>query len=376
MNKGKLLPLYLSQGLRQFAISLFSLFSAIYIYKISGSLRSVFLFFLLFHLANFLAAFMAEEWALKSELRSLVRIGQGLMFFAILLLLFSEKSRFLLFIAPIAWGFSASFYWFGWYGLMAKGGRLGEYGRSLGWLEIFNLVPSFLSPILAGFLIHFYGYTGLFLMALVILFLSLFGLRGLGKEKTHYDTTPQEIWSLFKTHKRMVLAYFGASASATIYGISFPLYLFLILRKELSLGEFFSLSLIIVAVVNFLIGREIDKHGKRNLVASGSLLSYLVWLGRLLGWGVVWLFFLDVTDRVVEKMTSMPLEVLSYEKALNGATGRAILFRETAVELGAIFVCLVLLLIKDLRFSFVLGAWMALLPLLLIKKKGMYGDGW
>ena len=99
-------------------------------------------------------------------------------------------------------------------------------------------------------------------------------------------------------------------------------------------------------------------------------------VGKIAGVGRGLVVFLDVTDRVGEKMISMPLEVLSYEKALNGgATGRAILFRETAVELGAIFVCLVLLLIEDLHFSFVLGAWMVLLPLLLIKKKGMYGDG-
>lgn len=375
MKRRSLLPLYFTQSLRQFTLSFLSLFSAIYIYKTLNSLTFVFLFFLFLHLAKFLTNFLAEELSLKLGLKKQIYLGQIFLILAILCLLFSQKNSYLLFLAPFCWGVSSGFYWFGWHGLMAKIAALGEYGQALGKQEIFSLVPLLVGPILGGVLINFFGYSALFSAACFFIILSFLTFQPLSEEKTHYDTTPSEVFNLLKTHQRMFLAYFGDSGSAVVYIIVFPLYLFLILKRELVIGEFFSLSLILVAILNFLIGRFVDIRGKREMIFSGTLLSFFIWLGRVIARGVNFFFFLDVSERVVEKMTAIPLNVLTYEKALDGgSTGRAVLFREMAAELGAMFACLMLLLISNLRLSFVLGAILTLFPLLVIKKGGVYGD--
>lgn len=306
------------------------------------------------------------------------QVWLGLIFLALTLafLFFSQRFSFLLFPAAVFWGMSTGFYWFGRHGLMAKLAENGHYGLALGRQEVFSLIPLLSSPILGGILINFFGYGALFSVSLFFILLSLFTLRPAPEERTHIDTSPAEILSLFKTHKRMFLAYFGDSAAANIYVIVFPLYLFLILGRELSIGEFFSLALILVAVLNFLIGKFVDLRGKRELIGFGSVFSFFIWMGRVIFRQVQILFFLDVSDRVVEKMTSIPLSVLTYEKALDSrATGRAVLFREMAIEMGAIFVCLMLLILQDLRLSFVLAAILTSLPLLLVRKRGIYGDG-
>lgn len=374
--KTKLLPLYLTQALRQFAISLLSLFSAIYVYKISGSLVPVFLFFFLFHLSKLLSNFLAEELSLKAGLKKQVWLGLTFLLFSLSLLFFSQKYTLLVFPAAIFWGASAGFYWFGRHGLMAKLAENGFYGRAISRQEFFNLIPILASPILGGILINYFGYTALFLVALFFIIFSLLTLIPLPEIKTHVDTSPLEIFSLFRTHKRIFLAYFGDSASTNIYSIVFPLYLFLILKTELSLGEFFSLALILVAILNFLMGKFVDFKGKKELIEFGSIFSFLIWVGRFIFKQVKVLFFLDVSDRVVQKMITLPLEVLTYEKALDGgATGRAVLFREMAIEMGAIFVCLMLLVLQNLRLSFVLAAILTLFPLFLLKKGGLYGNG-
>lgn len=371
----KLLPLHLTQAWRQFAISLLSLFSTIYVYKTLGSLSFVFLFWLFFHLAKLIANFLAEDFSRRSGLGEQVRLGMILLFLGSLFLLFSRSDANWILPGGILWGASAGFYWFGWHGLMAKTATNGHFGYALGQREIISLIPLLLSPILGGLLINFFGYPALFITALGFVALSLFSLRMVSFKKTHYDTSPREILSLFRTHKRMFLAYFGDSGSGYIYYMFFPLYLFLILGKELSLGGFYSLALMMVAILSFLIGRAVDIKGKKELIGFGAIFSFFIWLGRLLSRMVGFLFFLDVSERVVEKMTSIPLEVFTYEKALDGhATGRAVLFREMAIELGAIFVCLVMLVLQNLRISFVLAAVLTLLPLLLLRKSGLYGE--
>jgi len=375
-KKSHLLPLYLNRACREFVTSLLCLFSAIYIYKTLGSLTLVFFFFFLYHLSKLLVNFLAEELSLKLGLKKQACLGQFFYIFALILLFFSEKDPLLIFPASILWGIASGLYWFGWHGLMAKMSHLGKYGNALGQQEIFNLIPILVSPILGGILINFFGYWALFSACLFFLILSLFILWPIPEKKTHYDTSPVEIFSLFKTHKRMFLAYFGNSAAATIYVIAFPIYLFLILKSELSIGGFFSLSLILVAILSFLIGQFVDSQGKKELIVFGSVLSFLIWAGRLMAKEVNFLFFLDVSDKVVNKMTSIPLDVLSYEKALDGgATGRAVLFRETATQMGGVFVSLLLLFLNNFSFSFIAAAILALLPLLIVKKRGVYGDG-
>ena len=376
MLDAKLWPLYFTQSLRTFAISLLSLFTGIYIYKTLGSLTFVFLFYLLFHVIKLLTLFLAEELSLRKGLKGQIWLGLIFLISGFSFLFFSARQPFLVFPAAIFWGVATSFYWFGRHGLMAKLVQNGHYGQALGNQVIFSLAPVLLGPILGGVLINFFGYGALFAVSLFFIVLSLFTLRTAPEQKTHIDTSPVEILRLFKTHKRMFLAYFGDSAAAVTYSVGFPLYLFFILERELSIGEFFSLALVLVAVLNFLIGKTVDSRGKRGLVSFGSVFSFLIWIARVVAKEVNFLFFLDVSDKVVEKMTSIPLEVLTYEKALDGgSTGRAILFREMAIEMGAIFVCLMFLLLRNLRLSFALAAILTLFPLLLVKRKGIYGDG-
>lgn len=161
----------------------------------------------------------------------------------------------------------------------------------------------------------------------------------------------------------------GDSAAATIYSLAIPLYLFLILGKELSLGGFFSLSMILVTLINLMIGRWIDIRGKRVVLAFGSAVSFLVWSGRALTRAIALLLVLDVADQATAGMTGIPLIVWTYEKALDGhSTGRAILFREVALFSGAVLACFLLIILTFLNLrlecSFLAAAIFSLFPLL------------
>jgi hypothetical protein len=84
------------------------------------------------------------------------------------------------------------------------------------------------------------------------------------------------------------------------------------------------------------------------------------------------LFALDITDRITDSMIAIPMQVLTYEKALEGqSTGRAVLFREQAITIGALTASLILivwaLLGIELRLVFYLGFIASFLPVLIIK---------
>jgi len=372
----KLMPLFLSRSLRSLALSLSSLFASIFIYRSLLSvtarqdlaLLAVFGFYLVLYSFKFIAMLCAEELSLKMGLKRQVHFGLLLLALCLLLLFFAQGRPYLFIFASPIWGLAAGFYWFGWHGLMIKSGRRDSYGKEIGLSGVVNAFLSAGTPVLGGLLISLSGYPTLFAVSLAFLLLSAVATRSVRGERTHYDTSLREVLTLFKTHKRITLAYVGEAASATIYSLAFPLFLFLILGGELALGEFLTLAGLLVALIGVVVGRWSDTRGRRAMIASGSAILFFVWLGRALTRAVGVLFILDVVDRIADKMVGIPLVAWTYEKALDGhSTGRAILFREVAVTSGAIFACLLLgafvLCGVGFEVAFLAAAVFILLPL-------------
>lgn len=376
----KLLPLFLNESFRGVAISLLSLFSSIYIYKILLSsnfsvkiaLSGAVFFYLVTEFFKFWANFLAKQLSLKYGLKIPIYLGEIFLIFCLLILFLFQNIVFLLFVAPMFLGISTGLYWFGRHGLMAKIGSFHHFGRQLGINGVVNTVLLMITPFLGGILISGSGYKTLFLVSLLFVVCSMLFLRNSKEQKIVHDTNLSEILQLFRDHPRMFLAYAGNAASATIYAIILPLYLFLIMKKEVSLGEFFTLAMILAAVVNLIIGRLVDVKGKREMIGIGSLVNSVIWLGRFVFRTVPALFVLDIADRLTAGLTAIPLNALSYQKAVHGhATGRAILFRELAVGIGAMCACLVMIAIIltnfGLELSFIAAGVFSLTQLLVIE---------
>lgn len=370
-------PLFLTDYWRGVAISLLSLFSAIFIYKTAGQflgerggLLTVPLFFFGLYLFKLISNLWAENLAQKIGLKKQIYFGQGFLVLALVSLFLAKSWPLLILPASIFWGLAAGFYWFGWHGLMAKVGQMGFFGRQLGTFGAISGIFSLWVPFLGGLVITKLGYPVLFLVSLFFVVLSLLTLGKLEEEKTHADTTLAEIFTLFKTHFRMFLAYFGEAAASTLSGVALPLYLFLILKKELSLGEFFTLVAILAAGASFLIGRWVDLKGKKAPITLGSLIFFFIYLGRGVIINIPGLLILSVIANLSGSLRGIPMGVWTYEKAINGhSTGRAVLFREVAIGLGEICGCLLLLAViwvkLGLNFAFFLAAGFSLLPLLI-----------
>jgi len=375
--KSTLLPLFLSQGFRSLAVSFFSFFSAVYIYKQTGLIFTVFVFFLILYIFKIFGLGLAENLALKFGLKLQMILGHLLTIFTGLLFAASQKNTFFIWLAAICWGLAIGFFWFGRHGLLAKIGGKEIWGQASGFAGAIETLMILTGPFLGGILINQFGYLGLFLGAIFLTILAVVILRSVPEEKTHKDVTFKEVCWLLLTHKKMALTYFSRGGIGAIYSGALILYLFFLVKKEIALGGFFSLSLILVAVVHWLVGKWVDQKGKKELIAFGAVVSFLVWSGRFFIKEIGGFLIFDVLERIAGSMLGIPLEVLSFQKAVDGgSTGRALLFRETAITTGSIFACLALLLLTflnlPLSFSFVLGSGLSLFPLLIAKdeKKG------
>lgn len=375
----ELLPLFLNESFRGVVITLLSLFSSIFVYRIFFSLSgqgkiallAAVLYYLGVEIFKFLATLAAEELSLRFGLKKQIYIGEIFLMLCLIALFFSQNKPALLVFASIFLGVSSGFFWFGRHGMLAKIGEERAFGKELGVSSVINTLLMFCTPFLGGVLVSIGGYPTMFVASLFVVLVGASFLKGISEKKTQHDTTLGEVLGLFMAHPRDFLAYAGNAAAGQIGVVIFPLYLFFILKKELSLGEFFSLSLISAALINLWVGRWVDLRGKKTVLRMGAGSSALVWVGRALTKFVPVLLILNIIDNFTAGMTGIPLGVLSYEKAVGGhATGRAILFRELAICLGSISACILIMLVilsgLNLEFIFLGAAIFSLFPLLVI----------
>jgi len=374
----KLWPLYANESLWGIAVSWLSLFSSIFIYQqllslvnFRWALTGVFLFWSLFGLTKLLGTSLAENLSLKLGLKAQIGLGLGSLALAATLFSLASLRLPILVFAVVSWGFSAGVYWFGWHGLVGKLQDRNHYGSAYGTSSALSTMTGFLTPFLGGILITFGGYPLLFGVALIIIILAFFSLRFLPGEKTHHDATFKEVLKLFVSNPRDFLANFSVGALEVIT-VGFILYLFLVLKTELALGGFFSLSLFFVALTRILIGRMIDLGKTKNLTIIGCLARGLVWWGRIATRNVSLLLGLNIVNGLAVGAVGMPLEVLALEKGIDGQSlGRAVLFREVAICLGYIAVGIILAILAffglPLRAGFVVAIPLSLVPILIYK---------
>lgn len=375
----KLLPIYITHFLRLVAVTLFSTFSTIYIYKEilaqSGNRETAFLgvviFYLIYHLAKLIGFSLAENLAQKTGLETQMLLGHLLTIFTFVAFILSRKIFYYVWSGAVLWGLAASFYWFGKHGLMIKIATPKRFGRSLGVQAAIENSLLILLPFIGGLIISELGYQTLFWVAILIMLGAIVFLDWIPSRKTHQDVTLKEIWQLMLAHKPAMMANFRIGAIDTI-SVALTLYIFIFLKKEIILGSFLTLSQVLVALVDLAKGEWIDRGNKKSLIFYGSLGNFFVWLGRFVVKTIRGLFVLNVAGSIAGGMVGTSLEVTSYQKALDGhSTGRAIMFRELAINIGAIITSLVMLVLiplgLELKSFFIIAAMVSLIPLWLVK---------
>ncbi|MBU1127097.1 MAG: MFS transporter [Patescibacteria group bacterium] len=383
----KLVPLFLTESFRSVSTALLSFFSAIYVFKaqleITGDQKqamiAAFLFFLILYIFKLIGTSLAENLSQKTGLRGQILIGEILTSLTILGFIASLKIFAIIWLTSAVWGLAIGFFWFGRHGLIAKLSSSGSYGETLGWASVVNTFLLLGVPFLGGFLINKFGYNAMFIVSFGFMILAFFSLTKVEEKMIHRDATIGQIFKLFSTHKRMALAYFSSGFVGAVYISALILFIFLTVKNEFAFGGFFSLSMLLVAITNMLVGKWVDKKGKKTLIAYGSVFAGIVWLGRFLVGSVFAIFIFDVIDRIASGMTGIPLGVLSYQKAIDGhSTGKAMLFREFSITIGGILGSLLVIFIAffdiPLEFSFLGASLIALLPLVIIKRDGICGD--
>lgn len=358
----ELFEIYFLLGMKRFAITMVGLFLPLYIYHELGySFNQTIYFFLMFILFFTIFLYPAVKlvgWkgAKHSMILSIPIIFLGLLFGILLQdnpLLFYPTAAFL--------GMEAVFFWIGFHIDAAVQGKKRKTGKEAGIINFVNIFPDIIGPLLGGLILFYFSFTVLFILALVIVLISVIPMLF---SKEVYTKTDFDLKYFFKeNHLKYFFAFFAQGIRGMTFAVFWPLFIFTILGNYISLGIYGSFATIFVCIFALLLGDYSDKSRRGFLIKISALFDGIFWVFKIFITSVIQIFALGTLGGIAFMGISVPLLSKTYDRAKKEKVAGFILFRELAIMSGQFTVLFAVLFVGKLELSFALTAVTSLLYL-------------
>ncbi len=350
----ELRQVYLSAGLRSFAVSLLGIFIPLYLHTELGlGLQQTLLFFLLysafFAISTPLAAKLASRYGIKHSV--LLAVPLYLAFVALLYALPHPKIPLSLLAALL--GLSQGFYWMGMNLVFHHASHRSHRGEEVGKRGSVMILGSVAGPFAGGVLITFAGFPAVFAAASLVLLLSAGVLFRSRESYLQYHFSLRGV--LNRGHWRDSLFFVSRGTRVIAEGVLWPLFIFIILGSYIALGLAGSLLAGVSAGLLWLVGKYSDHAGKRRIARWATLLDSLAWAARAFVATPLQVFAVTIFAAITHGIRESPLGALEFDKA-GGQVAEYFVSREIFICLGRILLLGLILLSMNLAGGFLLHA--------------------
>jgi MFS family permease len=357
--------IYINSALRTLAVSLVGIFLPVFLFLetqrafgqgIHIGFYGIVFYFLLQRLVVAVLLIPAGKFISKFGFRWSILFAN--VFLAILLGLFSLADKFLWVvpIAAVASGFQISLYWLSRKTLFARDGILSNLGREVGLLTVFTRITSIAGPVLGGVIITTWGFSALFIIALIIVILSgvPFFFMSKHKHKISINLESTIKWLRNKKHRNEELSFLGRHIDGFVYALFWPVFIYTILEDFEKQGLVVSLGLVASTIVVYLAGIIFDKKHSERVFRFGVFASSAMWVLRGLVRSFSQLVVVETSSNAISPLYWVTFDSLVYERARDEDEEVLVFMigRELVVSLAMFVVLVVAFIVAKSNFRF------------------------
>ncbi len=352
-------PLYLTNTLRSFALSLTGIFIPIYLFQnvpkhflenfnIEPSVNKTIIFVVLFYLlkSTFILVFLHFSINFmfgKLSFKTSIMTGNFLLALGIFMLIQMEYLPVTLIIvmASMIFALSNIFYWIPFHTFFIRSNIESlHYGKEVSQRVFWSNMVSAISPAIGGFVAFIYGFESLFMFAMAVLILSGLPTLFYTKEHAHGKHNSIKIIKTYFFSKRYTLNMLGTMAigiDSIMFEIFSAILLFSVSPVIADIGYISSIAVILMMWITIIMGKIVDQVGARDLQKVGLILNSLLYIPRFFVTGLPTVFAIHILDKMNSSLIAVPLAATTYETARNEVNqSDYIIYREFSINLGLI----------------------------------------
>ncbi|MBU1031883.1 MFS transporter [Patescibacteria group bacterium] len=367
---------YLHSLIRLFAISVFQIFSSIYIYQnllkfgVSNqfALGITALFFALIFLVQALSVAPVLWLISKKGLRFSALLGNIFLICFLATLYLSKFDPIFLIITAVLGGLQIALYWIAYHIYLVELSDDKNQGEEIALGNSLSSIASIGGPAFGGLIIYYFGFGALFIIMAITTVVATFPLKFLPARKNiiAIDIVKTVTALSPKREQRSYLAFLGIGVIDVVTWYFWPLFIFPIMAGFAGVGFIGSLIVLVSSVTNIITGWMIDKFGAKKVINILSPLDSLVWVFRIFVTTPLRVFVASTGQALTTTGQVITLDAMVYERARHTDIAAFIVQREIGLSLGRfLFLISVGVLFwfgMPFKFVFIFAAAAALLP--------------
>ncbi len=309
---------YLNALLRSMVFGLVRIFIPVFLYKIGLTmwgdhrlaLMTIAGYYIILRLVVFLLAIPISKLIERIGFRRSIAVSVVFLIVEMVGLYLANDGSWWLLVAAISSAVNVPFYWIARDSALSQDAPAPSMGRALAVISTLEQTTMILAPLLAGLIIEYLGFPALFVLATLLLLVSVVPLWWMPH---HAHTNGVSLrgffsWVSSRRYFHQGLGIAGATMQDYGLGILWPVVLFLMGIQLRTLGALYSVVAVVTLVLRYLLGGVFDKlRAQRGLAdelwfAIASLGSSMIWIVRLFLSSVVSVFVVDSLAEVFQSV--------------------------------------------------------------------------
>ncbi len=344
--------LYAGMALRSFALSMISVFVPIYLLTQGFSLFTVLLFFAFTHVANAASVVPTMKLAERIGFKHCMLLAAPLLI-VFYTLLYSLDMGWPLPLLAILFGASHALFWTSYHVDFTKYSDYKHRGEEIGLVNIVTMVFNTVGPVIGGLILAWLGFSALFAIVSVILFLSIAPFFLSGEIQGVGKLDEKKIFSNREPGTAIALFGHGVKLGAAL--VVWPIFLYLFITNNfVELGALSSVAFVF-ALGSVLFTGKLTDVNRKLANKLGSTATSLLWVARSIVQTPFHVFVVDAFYGAFVPLSNISLDAITYDKAKIDIAN-FIAFREICIIAGMVALFTALALVGDLKAAFVLAA--------------------
>lgn len=317
-------------------------------FKESNSIYLTLIVFAVFQIAHMIATFWGTRISHSGSIKQLFFISSLILFFNTLLLSFSQNLVSSL-ISGLAFGLHGGMWWLAYHLEFAIAERKQNFGKAVGLRQAFGILTGVAMTVISGLIISRYGYQAMYLATSLLVMMMMVLIIML---KDHNLKASFFSFRLMKHETRKYpadfITYASVGAESFVAEIIWPLLLFVVFVKPITVGLIASGVTILAFVIRVFAGNLTDRLKHQRVENFGVVAVSLAWFGKLISQHPFSLMLFDSFYRIFSAFYYVPATALNYIRSLVENKTVYIASREIVGMLGktlALILALILLVL-------------------------------
>ncbi len=333
--KREVLELYASTIIRNFAISLISIFVPVYFYTLGYSLQWIVFYYAISFTVVFFTVPLGAKLSARFGFEHCMLYSIPVLIVYYLILYFIPSFPFCFFIAAFLLAFYKIIFWPAYHTDFAHYGNKFSRAKEISTLNSLIYLVTVAGPIIGGIILTIFGFKVLFIIVCLILFTSiipLFTTREIFKPKKfgYFDAFKRFFNPRFY---RARLALMG-NAESIVDTACWPIFMFIVLTNYTSLGLITSGSTVASFFFILFIGKWADKKDRKRMIKISTIIFSLTWLLRFFLKSGIGFFVAKSLAHISWTAISIPMTAIIYDAGCKRGNLKCIIFREMSIYFG------------------------------------------